>query len=733
MAGQALSKQQDDPRPVNVAPFLRTDGEGVHRLAFSVEGVHCAGCIQKIESSLKQFPEIKEARLNFSTRRLSVAWSGVSAFSDRIVSTLTGLGYKVTPFDISAQERGADKQAKDLLLCLGVAGFASGNIMLLSFALWMTDIETMGVATRDFLHWVSALIAIPAVAFAGRPFFASAWAALKSKRTNMDVPISVALILTLLVSLFEMSEHGNHTYFDSAVMLMFFLLIGRYLDYIARAKARWAASDLLSMMAGTATIIEDGKPKAILIRDVAEGMVLQVAMGEYIAANGIVLSGETEIDSSLVTGESLPSSLKSGDEVLSGCLNLSAPITVKVLRRPEDSQIGDMVRLMEKAEQSQAKYVRIADRVARLYTPVVHLMALLAFCGWVFVGSMAWQDALMIAATVLIITCPCALALAVPVVQVMAVGQLMKRGIMVRSGDVLERVATVDTVIFDKTGTLTHGKPMLINASDIPADVFALAAAMASQSRHPLSKALAKAFHGDLPSVVVEEVAGYGLTAQVNGKPIKLGRRSWATDEMLPDHADCMEMVLSVEGQNPVVFLFRDELRSDASDVVQQLKNKGLTIHLLSGDRQDIVATVAQHLGIENFQSAMTPEQKFAFLEQLHAQGHKVMMVGDGINDAPILAGADVSVSPASGIDIARNASNVVFTGEALAPIVKLLDTGRFSQKLVQQNFVLTFIYNILAVPLAVAGFVTPLIAALAMSGSSLVVTLNAFRLRRLK
>lgn len=742
MAEQALSDARDLYRAAvtpdsgfrlsRVIPYVKSEGTGGHTLSLMVDGITCAACIRKIESSLSILSGVNYVRLNFSTRRLNISWHGNPELAETIMNTLAALSYKATPFDPETMTRRDEKENSFLLLCLGVAGFAAGNIMLLSFSLWTTDIRTMGVEVRDFLHWVSALIAIPAIAFSGRPFFFSAFKALKAGRTNMDVPISVGLTLTTGMSLFELVHHGEHAYFDSAVMLMFFLLVGRYLDHIARSKARQAATDLMGMMAGTATILENGQARSLLIRDIRPGMKILVATGEYVAADGQIAEGQTDLDASLVTGESLPVAAGPGDMVMSGTVNLSGPIVIHALRNSEESQVGHMIGLMEKAEASQARYVRIADRAARLYTPVVHTLALMAFLGWVLVAHMPWQDALLIAATVLIITCPCALALAVPIVQVLAVGRLMKQGIMVQSGDVLEKVAEVDTIIFDKTGTLTSGRPVLINAGSIDPQALQLAASMARYSRHPLSRALASFCAPGTASIEVEEIPGSGLHAVVEGRDIRLGRRQWATTQSLPDDApQALEIILADDGKPPVRFLFRDELRPDARPVIDMLKARGMSLHLLSGDRADIVARMGQALDIASAHGQMTPDDKFRFMEDLRAKGHKIMMVGDGINDAPVLAGADVSVAPASGIDIARRAAQVVFTGDMLRPVITILDMGRLSRVRIRENFIMTIIYNICAIPLAVAGYVTPLVAALAMSLSSLAVILNAFRLRR--
>lgn len=735
MAGATLSVQQDGHGTVTagtVTPFVRRgDAAGPNVLYLSVEGVHCAGCIHKIESALLKFPEVAQARLNFSTKRLHLAWNGAEDMADRFTRTVSDLGYRVTPFDPDAAMRRDDGHTRFLLLCLGVAGFAAGNIMLMSFALWTTSTATMGPAMRDFLHLVSALIAVPTVVFSGRPFFLSAWKALSSRRTNMDVPISVGLILTTGMSCFELLNHGEHVYFDSVVMLTFFLLIGRYLDDLARSSARRAAGDLIAMMAGAASVVENGKIKSVLIRELREGMTASVAMGERIPADGVVESGASEIDCSLVTGETLPQPVGPGDPVYGGTVNMAAPLLVKIRRQAEDSLLGEIIRLMEKAEQGQARYVRIADRAAKLYTPVVHALALLAFLGWIFIGGLAWQPALMIAVTVLIITCPCALALAVPVVQVLAVSRLMRRGIMVKGGDVLERLAGVDTVIFDKTGTLTLGHPALVNGAEIAPQDIQLAASLAARSRHPLSRALTQAYKGDLLDIDVREIPGAGLEAVVQGRRVRLGSRDWcglADDGAL---RDTLEIVLAKEGAEPILFFFRDQPRSDAADVVHELEGRGIKVMLLSGDCSGIVENIARDLGIAQRQGQMTPDGKYKILEDLHAAGHRVLMVGDGLNDAPVLAGADVSMSPSTAIGMAQNAAQIVFTGEALAPVITAIDTARFSQKLVRQNFIMTILYNLIAVPVAVAGFVTPLVAAVAMSLSSLCVTLNAFRLRR--
>ncbi len=702
--------------------------DGDKQLSILVSGVHCAGCIQKIESSLAKEQDIKSVRLNFSTKRLAITWQGRDEYANDLVKKVESLGYGVKPYTPDIAKEETKSQERFLLLCLGVAGFAMGNIMLLSVGLWSSSSETMGVATRDLMHWVSAIIAIPTIIFSGRPFFRSAFKALRAGHTNMDVPISLALILASGMSLYETVNHGEHVYFDSAVMLMFFLLIGRYLDMRAKGVARSSASELLSTLSGFANVIEDSKTRRIAIRDVREGMIIRVASGDSFPVDGIIKEGRSSVDTSLVTGETLPIDIQTGDEVYAGTINISAPVTIEAARAADDSLLADIVRLMEQAGQSQARYVRMADKAAKAYTPVVHSMAVIAFLGWWLVGGIAPQEALLIAVTVLIITCPCALGLAVPIVQVIASGKLMEKAVLLKSGDALERLAVIDTILMDKTGTLTVGKPVLQGEYD--SKILQIAASLAAHSSHPLSKALNDAYEGNHLNIEdVQEVAGKGMEGKYKGKLVKLGSHSWCANSNEPSSSD-IELWLSIEGRSSVKFIFKDSLRADTVETLSKLKKQGLELVILSGDRKEVVENIAKECGISKFYAEVTPPEKFKIMEELSHKGHKVMMVGDGLNDAPTLAGADVSMAPGTAIDMAQNAADIIFMGEKFAPVYETYKIAKFSQKLVKENFVLAIIYNMLAIPLALAGLVTPLIAAIAMSGSSLIVIGNSFRLR---
>ncbi len=655
-------------------------------------------------------------------------WNGPARVANDLVQTVENLGYGVRPYDVALEKEQLDKEERFLLLCLGVAGFAMGNIMLVSVGLWTTNIETMGTGMRDFMHWVSALIAIPTVLYSGRPFFRSAFAALKAGQTNMDVPISVGLTLAGAMSLFETVNHGEHAYFDSAVMLIFFLLIGRYFDFRARKKARSSAGDLLASLSGFVTVLEGEKPRHVLARDVVPGQILLVAAGEKFPVDGVILEGESDVDISLITGETIPAAVSPDSEVYAGTINLSAPVRMQITKITKDSLLADIARLLDKASQAQARYVRIADKVARLYTPVVHILALAAFLAWWGTG-LAWQESLIIAITVLIITCPCALGLAVPVVQVLATDRLMQRGILVKSGDALERLAAIDTIFMDKTGTLTLGKPALIQSCN--EEHLRLAASLAAHSIHPLSLAITKSYGGALlPLSNIREYPGCGMEGYIGDERVRLGSRNWCGDKSQPVSSH-LELWLEIAGKRSTPFYFSDQLRPDALETLNKFRQKGISIILLSGDRETIVQNMAKEAGIEQFYAELSPSQKFEMLEKFKRQGHKILMVGDGLNDAPTLAGANISMAPGTAVAISQNAADIVFMGDKLLPVYQAYETACRTQKIVRQNFILAILYNIVAIPVAALGYLTPLLAALAMSGSSLVVILNSFRMRR--
>lgn len=720
--------------PCGLDLFATDAGPGVRRIDLHVPAVHCAGCIRTVEGAVRALPGVTHARVNFTTRRLTAEWESARIAPADIVAAVEGAGFEARPFapaDVAAQA--ADPGTRRLLTSMAVAGFAAMNIMLLSVSVWSGATG----ATRDLFHMISAAIALPAIAYAGQPFFASAWGALKQGRTNMDVPISIGILLAAGMSLHETLTGGAHAWFDAAVMLIFFLLVGRYLDSQMRDRARAGVATLMKQAARGALVrAPDGNTEFRPIEAVAPGMTVLVAAGERIPVDGLVLEGRSGIDRALVTGESLPEAVAPGGTVLAGTLNLDAPLAVKATAVGEASFLAQVVRLMEVAEGGRARYTRIADRAARWYAPAVHLTALLTAIGWLWLGA-GWHMALITAIAVLIITCPCALGLAVPAVQVRAASVLMARGLLVKDGGALERLAECDTVVLDKTGTLTLGRPVPVGTLPLPAADLGLAAGLACKSRHPLSRALLAAARAagitPVPLADVTEYPGFGLEATYAGEQLRLGRADWVeaadTDGQVSDAA-LLELAFR-RGTAPAVRIaFADPLRPDAEAAIARLKTAGLDVRILSGDREAAVAAVAATLGIAHYAAGQTPSDKLAVLDALKAQGKRVLVVGDGLNDAPMLAAGHASLAPASASDAGQTAADMLFLHDSLLAVPQALDTARRAGRHVRQNFALAIGYNILAVPVAIAGVATPLIAAVAMSLSSLIVVGNALRLK---
>ncbi|MBY9067195.1 cadmium-translocating P-type ATPase [Hyphomonas sp. WL0036] len=703
--------------------FVRKVGKQ-SRLSLTVRGAKCGGCLSRIEGAVGELPGIETARLNLSSGRLDVAWSG-NLDPRRIAEAVSTLGYGVAPLDTASDDDAHKKEERSLLLAMGVAGFATANIMLLSVSVWGGHGE-MGEATRQGLHALSGVIALPTLLYAGRPFFASAWNVLKKRRTNMDVPISLALILAFSVSVAETIRGGEHAYFDAACMLLFFLLIGRFLDARVRRRAWSAARDLAALASRTVTRLSaDGTPQSVRSEEIRPGDRILLAPGERAVVDMVIEQGESEVDESLVTGESLPRWSGAGMKLMAGAINLSQPLTGRATAAAADSLLSEISQMLSAGEQKRSTYRQIADKAVSLYVPLVHSTALLTFLGWWLIGGLGLRESILIAVSTLIITCPCALALAAPVVQVVAAGRLFKGGAYLKSGDALERIAACDHIIFDKTGTLTLGTPRFVSTG-IPADLLNDAAQLARASRHPLSRALTAAAGAGPLAKDVKEHPGLGLEGEVNGAPCRLGSAEW-TGAVAGGHSGA-SLFFARGDEAPVELRFEDDIQGDASGVIGKLSAMGMTMEIVSGDRAEAVSDVAQKLGITQWTAGAKPQDKVRRLEELQGAGRKVLMIGDGLNDAGALALAHASAAPGGALDVSQSASDAVYSG-GLAPLPRLVKTARTAKAVMLQNFGFAAAYNLVAVPIAILGHATPLVAAIAMSGSSLVVCLNALRI----
>ncbi|MCT4553119.1 MAG: heavy metal translocating P-type ATPase [Pelagimonas sp.] len=695
-------------------------------IVLSLPTIHCAACMSSVERALATVDGVRSARVNLTMKRVSIEADPELTAQD-VIPVVEGAGYEAHELDSTALTATAnDRAGRDLLMRLAVAGFAAMNVMLLSVAVW----SGADGATRDMFHWISAAIVLPAVGFSAQPFFRNAWVALKARSLNMDVPISLAILLALGTSLWETSLSGEHAYFDAAIALTFFLLTGRYLDHRTRSVARSAAQELSALEVPRAwRLTEDGEEQ-ISVADLAVGDLIRVRPGGRMPVDGEITEGQSELDRSLLTGETLPVYAEPGVIVSAGEVNLTGPLVIRASAVGRDTSLHRMADLVAIAESGRSRYTSLADKAAKLYAPGVHILSALAFAGWLlYSGDL--RISLNIAAAVLIITCPCALGLAVPAVTTAASGRLFKRGLLIKDATALERLSQIDTVVFDKTGTLTAGTPELTNLGDFTRRDLEIALALAEGSAHPLSQSLTAAARaaGITPAKLSEitEVPGHGTEALWQDQRVRLGRASWVGGD---GHSSLTTAWLRV-GDGPVQgFAFTDRLRDGAEDTVRALQDAGLKVIVMSGDSTAAVEALAHRLNIPHWLAEALPADKASRIQDLTDQGAHVLMVGDGLNDTAALTAAHASISPASALDAARVASDIVLLGSALDPIPEALSTAKKATRRIRENFTIASWYNVIAVPLAIAGLCSPLIAALAMSASSITVSLNALRLR---
>ena len=700
----------------------RQVSDAARDVQLSLPTIHCAGCISAVENGLMRIDGVEDVRVNLTRKRATVH-ARPDVTSETLAHAVEALGYEAVPLDSATlTAKDSDRAARDLMMRLGVSGFAMMNVMLLSVAVWSGAAD----ATRDLFHWISAMIALPTIAFAAQPFFRNAVSALRVARLNMDVPISLAILLAAGMSLYETAQSGAHAYFDAALSLTFFLLAGRFLDQKMRSVARSAAAELAAMEVPAALRMGPDGPETVPVAQLAVGDILLVRPGARVPVDGEIVTGASEMDRAILTGETDPVAVRAGAMVRAGETNLTGPLQVRASAVGQDTLLHGLADLVAVAEEAKSRYNSLAARAARIYAPAVHLIALTAFVFWMWWTAGDVRTSLNIAVALLIITCPCALGLAVPAVSTVASGRMFRKGLLVKHATALERLAEVDEVIFDKTGTLTLGTPRLRDADALPEDALRVAAALAEGSSHPRSEAVARAARamGLRPARVtdVTEVPGLGVEGRWNGTPVRLGRASWTGGA----EGTC----LSLGGQDPIALRFEDELRPGAADLIAALQERGLPITLLSGDAEGPVRDLAQTLGIDDWQAGMMPDDKAEVLRARERQGRRVLMVGDGLNDTAAIALAHVSIAPASALEATRVAADVVLVQKDLGAVADALTIARSARRRILENFGLAALYNSISVPVAFIGLASPLAAAIAMSTSSILVSLNALRTR---
>ena len=733
-----------------IQTYVRTRADGISEASLLLEEVHCAACVWLIEKYLQRVEGVLEVRLNIASQRMRVIWDRSRLPFSGIFQALERLGYPAKPYDSGLQEERRRRALHSMLMRLGVAGFCAGNVMMMSVSLYTGYFSGIGKEYELLFEIVSGLLSLPAVFYSAIPFWQGARRALKSRQPNMDFLIAAGILITFIYSILMLVLQSGEPYFDSCTMIIFFLLIGRTLEQLSKSRVM----DLTERLSGLAPsfarrLKADGTEQQVGLEELREGDQIRVHPGEVIPADGTIINGETEIDESALTGESQRRHVVPGSKVHGGTTNPLNAFEMQVLKVGRETLLGQIVLLVEQASESKTRVQLLADQVASWFVWVVLGLALLTWFYWNWTvpgGHSAW----LAAASVLIIACPCALGLATPTAVLVAGGIAAKRGLLVKGGDVLERIGRVSDVVFDKTGTLTRGTLKLNNVidhPDCPAETWLPALCRLEHvSGHPLGDALLREVHSrgyPVSSRLPESHQvhpGRGISGRVGDLDLIAGTAALLREQGvtgLPEDSvnsikpEETRVEVSLDGKWAGSLVFADQPRPDSHQVLRELKELGLSVHLLSGDRTETVHSLAGSLEIENAHGSMLPDMKLRYLKQLQASGKVVMMVGDGINDAPALRQADVGAAVHNAREISLDAADVLLTRSELKGISELVRLSRISRRTILQNLSLSLGYNTLTIPLAMMGWINPLLAAAAMAGSSVTVVLNSLRQKR--
>jgi Cu2+-exporting ATPase len=718
--------------------FVHNESEHIKQVSLIIEGIVCAACIWLNEQYLQQLPGIVSVSINYSTHRASVEWNDEEIKLSQILEAISHIGYLAHPYDPETQQKLYDNQRKVLIRQIGIAALFGMQVMMFAVALYAGDWWGISDSFKNFFRWLSLLLTTPILLFSAQPFFKGAWQDIKLRRAGMDVPVTLGLTLAYCSSAWNVWTGKHDVYFDSVAMFVFLLLSVRLFELSARKKAAEKIEALTNLTPTmTNRLDEHGEIEVIPTVELKLHDHFLVRPGEVIPTDGVLLSESALVDEALLTGEQHAVEKFNGDVLIGGSYNLEQPIQLEVQSLGQDTVLSGIKRLIEKAQSFKPDVAQLADRVASIF--VLILLILVVVTGFIW-----WQidpdRMLPVVVATLVITCPCALSLATPASLSAAIGSLTKNGMLVAQAQALEIMPQIDTIIFDKTGTLTTGVLTLTRQVDYAARQAEfhrqIAHSLELHSEHPVAHALISRELQPLAVEKLEHVTGRGIRGVIDGEEYFIGNQSFIKQVVeLPAQArldDELQVVyLARRGQWLASFGFSDPLKADALPTVQALREMGIDVRILSGDRKDYVASIAQKLGIEHFDAEQLPQHKLARVKQLQSEGRKVAMVGDGVNDAPVLAAADLSISLSMGTDLARAASDMIINGGLLSPLPTAIRITTKMMRVIRQNFIWAIAYNVIAVPFSMAGYVQPWLAAIGMSLSSLFVVLNALRLKK--
>ncbi len=724
--------------------FVRDAGGSVREASLILEGIVCAACVWLNERHVKQLPGVIDFRVNYSTHRASLKWDNEQIKLSDVLKAITDIGYQAHPFDPGRLESLQKKERSTALRRIAVSGLGMMQVMMISLALYMGEYSDMSEGMQQLLRWASFIVATPVVFYASKVFFTSAWRDLRRKQAGMDVPVSLAIGTAYVASVWATLSHSGEVYFDSVTMFTFFLLGGRFLEMNARHKAGQVAEELVRLLPATAVRLKNGGQETVSVGELELGDQVLIRPGETVPADGEVVEGQSSVNESLLTGESLPLAKATGDELIGGTLNIESPLTMQVNKLGDSTVLASIVRLLDRAQTEKPHIAHLADRIASWFVLFILLLSAAVFTFWYLREP---GEAFWIMLSVLVVTCPCALSLATPTALTAATGLLTSKGVLTTRGHALETLAKVDHLIFDKTGTLSfghlHAGQIHLLGDKAETECLQLAAGLEAATEHPVGKAIAMLSDGKVIVTDLLAESGRGVQGAYQGQIYRIGTAAFVSEivgNVVPDralsgaegqHAGTSKVYLGSEQGWLAVIELSDQLRPEAKQVIADLHAMGVSVTLLSGDAVAVVDTVAEELSIPHARGGKLPDDKLAYLQKLQEDGQVVAMVGDGVNDAPVLAGAQVSVAMGSGSQLAQASADMVLLSENLQQLPFAIKTARRMQAIIRQNFAWAIGYNLLAIPLAASGIIPPWVAAIGMSVSSLVVVLNALRLKQ--
>ena len=728
--------------------FVRELGEGEQEASLVLEGITCAACVWLNEQHVAQLPGVLAVEVNYTTRRARIRWDDRRVKLSQILKAIADIGYRAHPFDPARQEAVAQKERRAMLWRLAVSGLGMMQVMMYAYPTYIANDGDLAPDIEALLRWSSLLLTLPVIFYACGPFFRNAWRDIKFRRVGMDTPVALGIGAAFVASVWATIINHGHVYYDSINMFVFFLLGGRYLELLARQKALRATEELgrLAPAFADRLLVGDSNEatERVLVSALRVGDLVLVKPGTQVPADGSVVTGQTSVDESLLTGESLPVAKSVGALVTGGSMNIESPITVRVEQIGDDTRLSAILKLMERGALEKPVAVTTADRVASWFLWGLLLLAAITAGVWWWIDP---SRALPVTVAVLVVSCPCALSLATPVALTIATGRLAREGLLVTRGHAVETLAQVTDVVFDKTGTLTTGVMNLERVQALSGLndrlCLQLAASLEQSATHPLALALVRAAN-DLPRLAIvneSHETGGGIEATIEGRVLRIGHAAYVAKlvgdaAVLPKEDESSEATTLYLGESGVWlarFYISDSIRSDALAAINALKALGCTVSLLSGDDPVVAQSIAKQLGIENAAGRESPQTKLARVAALQAAGRVVCMVGDGVNDAPVLAHAQVSVAMGEGTELARTQADCVLLGQHLLVLPAALRLSRSARRTIRENLWWAIVYNAIALPVAMCGFLTPWLAGIGMSFSSLWVVLNSLRLQRVR